>query len=342
MKRILFSLCIAFFFTACDDGEILVTSFDFEDSTLNLCSSSSRNVIYAINSADVNESISLEFSGNVIPLDEDGNIIPPEDGEDITFTLSNNNRIIYRLYSTSISDSYFCSTVPPSDVRVTEEWISGSGAIVTIGNNFLDETGTSDPDGDGLNNNEEGWDPDGIDHQDSDEDGIPDYLDRDDDNDNVYTRNETANDLSETQTEDGYPDTDEDGIPNYLDPDDDGDGVLTRFEVTEDNPTNPTIKQTAEGISDYLNPQQTGVYEHQLYLDHNITRRYGFNIVVNNLKFTRADGSGESIMFDNYNFGTLRSSSITVEQCPSMAPDCDADEVDPEEGEEEPETQESN
>ncbi|MDX1542490.1 MAG: hypothetical protein R3214_00980 [Christiangramia sp.] len=321
MRRLLLGTLLIVLLGACDDGEIIVTSFDFEDSTLKFCSGPNKNVIYAINNNDVFESISLEFSNNQLDVDEDGNLIPPEE-EQISFPLSGNNRVVYRIYNSEVPNDYFCNVVPPSSPDVVEEWVSGTGGTVVINTDFIDETGNSDPDRDGLKNLEEGWNSSGEAHQDTDEDGIPDYLDIDDDGDNVKTETELANSAGDPVTEDGYRDTDEDGIPNYLDNDDDYDGVLTRFEVEEGNEDNPVAFQTAQGISNYLNQEQTAEFQHEVYISHNIRRNYGLQILINNLKFEKQDGSGESIQFETYNLGNLNSNSINFPLCPSQDPSC--------------------
>ena len=61
MKKILAALLISFGLYSCDDGDITVTSFDFEDSTLQLCEIGNRKVLWAVNNGDVFESMSLEL-----------------------------------------------------------------------------------------------------------------------------------------------------------------------------------------------------------------------------------------------------------------------------------------
>ncbi|CAL66850.1 hypothetical protein [Christiangramia forsetii] len=329
MRRLFFSIFSLALLSACDDGEIIVTSFDFEDSSVQFCEGPNKNVFYSVNNNDVFESISLEFRKNLVSLDEEGNLEPPEEDEGISFDLtgdsSTDNRIVYRIFNSEVPSDYFCNVVPPKEPAVVEEWISGTGATVFITTSFGDESPNVDVDGDGLNNIDEGWDPDGIDHLDTDEDGIPDYLDVDDDGDNIETRRER-----ETEP------ADEDGIPNYLDNDDDDDGVLTRFEVQEGNEDNPTLFQTAEGISNYLNAAQTAELQHDVYIDHDITRSYGYRIIVEDLKFTKQDGSGESIQYQSYDFGNYSESGINIILCPSQDTNCGdtPDETDPDETEE--------
>ncbi|MBT8319965.1 MAG: hypothetical protein KJP01_07535 [Gramella sp.] len=323
MRRFLSGIFLLGLLTACDDGDIIVTNFDFENSTFRFCEGSDRKVIYAINDDDVFESISLEFRNSQLQTDDNGNLIPP-DQEEISFALTGNDRVVYRIYDGEVesgSNSYFCSVVPPSEPRVIEEWISGTGATVFVNTGFTDETASADPDRDGLSNIEEGWVSGGP-YLDTDEDGIPDYLDKDDDGDNVLTTTEIANGNNDPVNADGLRDFDEDGIPNYLDDDDDNDTVLTRLEVREGDENNPEIFQTAEGISNYLNPEQTAELQHDVYINHDISRNYGFRVIIENLKFIKQDGSGESIQFESYNFGTLSASNVTFPQCPSQDPDC--------------------
>lgn len=323
MRRLFLGILSVVMFASCDDGEIVVTNFDFEDSNLQFCAGPNKNVIYAINNNDVFESISLEYNNNQLTTDEDGDLVPPDE-EQISFSLSGNNRMVYRLYDSEVPSNYFCNVVPPSQPQVVEEWVSGTGATVFVNTGFTDETGNADPDGDGLVNIEEGWDPDGADHQDTDNDEIPDYLDVDDDGDNVETLTELITNNEDPVNEDGLKDTDEDGIPNYLDEDDDGDAVITRFEVDENDPDNPGgFSSTGDGRPNYLNPEQTASFEHQEYIPHDIDRSYGFQIFVENLKFERQDGSGETIQFQTYNLGNLRANRVEYPLCPAQDPDCE-------------------
>jgi len=232
--------------------------------------------------------------------------------------------------------------VPPSSPTVVEEWISGTGATVFVRTSFGDESANVDVDGDGLDNIEEGWNAEGANLQDTDNDGIPDYLDVDDDGDNVETITEFANSANDPVNEDGIRDTDEDGIPNYLDNDDDDDGVLTRFEVQEGDEDDPTLFQIAEGISNYLNDEQTDELQHDVYIPNDITRSYNYRIIVEDLKFTKQDGSGESIQYESYDFGNYSESGIDIILCPSEDTNCGdiPDETDPDETEEEEEEEE--
>ena len=60
MKKILLALLSVALFYSCDDGDIIVTSFDFGDQSLQLCGDPGDYVFFKINN-DAQESISLYF-----------------------------------------------------------------------------------------------------------------------------------------------------------------------------------------------------------------------------------------------------------------------------------------
>ncbi|MBZ9731028.1 hypothetical protein LB467_15140 [Salegentibacter sp. JZCK2] len=327
MKKILALILLSFGLYSCDDGDISVTSFDLENSNLTLCEIDGKIVLWAVNNGDVFESMSLELKDNRLNNSLAQAILTLDvSDEPIEINLSgNDNRLVYRIYDAEVTGrEYFCQGVPPGSPRVLEEYIS-AGGVVRITTNFNDLALDADADGDGLTNAEEGYDPEGGNHLDSDGDGIPDYLDIDDDNDNVPTRRE-INASGDDPTVDGYLDTDEDGIPNYLDPDDDGDDVLTRHEVSETNIQraidenndaflDPNLTAEVDGLPNYLNANVSSpVFEHNLQLDHHITRSYRSTIQIINFNLIRQDGSGEDIRFDSYTLGRLDISNIPFEQ----------------------------
>ncbi|MUP45450.1 hypothetical protein E0K83_06785 [Gramella sp. BOM4] len=325
MKRLFLAISLLIFLNSCDDGDLIVTSFDFEESDLDFCNGPDKSVFYALNSQDVFESFSLEISNSELDLDEDGDLIPGDPTlEPTRIPLNSNNRAVFRIYSNSVptgTNNYFCSVVPPREPQVIEEWVSASGGTVIIRTFFADETSGADSDNDNVDNIDEGWNADLSNLPDTDSDGIPDYLDVDDDGDNVPT-------VTELTIESLNPD----GPPNYLNPDDDGDGVPTRLEVTEDAPETPALFQTAEGIPNYLNPEQTQRFEHDEYISHNITRAYRYQVIFDDLSLTNTDGSGETIRYETYNLGSYSQGGVSYELCPEQDPDCNDEET-----EEEPE-----
>jgi hypothetical protein len=347
MKKILAAILLSFGLYSCDDGDITVTSFDLENSDLTLCEINGKKVLWAVNNEDVFESMSLELKDNSLNDTLTQRILTLDvSDEPIEINLSGeDNRLVYRIYDGEITGrAYFCQGVPPGSPRVLEEYVSAGGTVL-ITTNFNDLALDANADGDGLTNAEEGYDPEGGNHLDSDGDGIPDYLDIDDDNDNVSTSGEIDAGPNDFTTEEGYLDTDGDGIPNYLDPDDDGDGVLTRHEVNEEDiqraideniegSLSPRLNAVADGLANYLNRDLFEPnFEHDLQLDHSISRTYRSSIQIINFNLIRQDGSGEDIRFDSYTLGRFTTGGIPFKQLTNQQQENEPDE-DEEDGEE--------
>lgn len=316
MKKF-FSIFIIFIgMNSCDSGDIIVTSFDLENSNLNLCSFGDQKVLYVINNDGVNETMSLQLTSR--QLDEDELLLSRNTNQPIEIELTGDNKMVYRLYDGEIPSDYFCKAVPSKDPRVVDEYITTEGTVV-ISTRFNDIGPQDDADRDGISNIDEGMDPDEAQnpdsetHLDTDGDGIPNYLDIDDDGDNVRTSTEIRTGDGDPTAE-GYRDTDEDGVPNYLDPDDDGDGALTKYEVSSDDLLNPQSLQLADRPN-YLNPELTEPFnEHNEVIDHSINRNFRSDVVIRNFNFVRQDGSGEEIRFDEYSLGYYTVTGISEEE----------------------------
>ncbi|MDY8138978.1 hypothetical protein [Aquimarina sp. 2201CG5-10] len=346
MKKLLFISLFTLFLTSCDDGDIIVTSFEFDDASLELCEGSQTNefVFFKINTT-VNEAISYNF------IDDTFSDIQ-ETSDPINITLDGTtNALVYRQFNNSITADYYCSNIPPSSIIVTQELISSEG-IATITVEITEED-----DNDGvisLNQDttitleDEDLNDDGnLENDDTDADGIPNYKDQDDDNDNILTSvelpNSDPNDSSFLDTDgDGIPnyrdadddndgiltinedldnngnprddDYDGDGIPNYLDPDDDDDGINTIDEDTngDDNPQNDDDDN--DGIFNYLDTdsasdQIIGVLDITPSLDNTVQTTFRTSVRIDNIMFP---DNGDNFMEDNFSFGFKdRTISIT-------------------------------
>jgi len=299
MKKFLFTIIAISFLASCDDGDIIVTSFDFEEQTLERCVNfDSQFVFFKINPNN-NESIALTFTTN-----ED--IFGAGDGQmevrEYQMQLDGNDNLIYRRFNNNITSDYFCNPIPPATPIVVEEFTSPDGTITVF-------TEGTFADSDGIPSEIE--DPTGL--IDTDEDGIQNILDFDDDGDNVPTAQEgvVLNDdgtINETLTRD----TDLDGIFDYLDNDDDNDGILT---INEDSnmdldPSNDNSDPNNETLDDYLNPTVANSVSTQLFREHT----YFLNDIIitidtENLDFRNQNG--EEVIRDirTVTFGTFSSNT---------------------------------
>ncbi|PZD77229.1 hypothetical protein [Mesonia sp. K7] len=306
MKNLVLFIALTLVIASCDDGDIIVTDFDFdEESQLQLCNNNEKTIVFAINT-DPSESIFLEFN------DPDfSGAYPDLEQNDTIVQINTNNKLTYRSFRSNIDAEYFCNAVPPANIDVTEEYVSTNGGQVTFVRTST-PTNEDDADQDGIPDVDEGR----ATEQDSDGDGIADYLDTDDDNDNVLTSNEIN--LAIENPEDEYPDTDGDGIPNYLDTDDDNDGTPTRNEDlnAEDNDTpenvNPANDDTDnDGIPNYLDTDDSAsvsIVSNRL----NILNRSFKNIAVAENVTLKNSANGEEIKIETLILGSFTVSASVV------------------------------
>ena len=277
-KRLLF-IFLPILFVGCNDGDIIVTNFDFEDAQLQQCGDTSNVVFFKIN-PQVNESISL-----LIPTSQELFI---ETGTQ-TFNLSSTGSIVnYRGFDDSVTSSYFCNPVPATSPGVVLEYIGTSGIARLISETTLDDfDGIDFVDSDDLS--QEGF-------GDFDGDGIPNYHDFDDDGDNVLTSQEIGDDPLNPR------DTDLDGMPDYLDPDDDNDGVLTINEDIDQNLNPADDIATPGGLPNYLDPDITTSVVIEAYKEHLYNRTSDGTIIIDNLVLVSTQ---EQIIIQTYTLGGI-------------------------------------
>ena len=275
-------------FSSCDDGDLIVTSFDFETQTLEICGGETALVFFKINNA-AQESIALNIAGS-------SEIFLQETIADIN--LSTSNFVTYRKFNGDVDASYFCASIPPVAPQVSVEYLAESG-VATLNNTLVLD------DQDGI---PEALELSAIEGTtlDTDNDTIPNYYDLDDDGDNVPTILEifASNDDGDDNPLTPIKDTDGDGTPDYLDPDDDGDGILTRNESTDGNidPTDDFNDDTS-GLPDFLNAAiAIEGFEIEEYIEHFVKRNASVVVILSDLVLTN---EAETIVQESLNMGTI-------------------------------------
>ena len=270
MRKLFFISILLSLFSSCNDGDIIITDFNFEASNLNNCGGPGAYVFYNINNSLFAESISLVLETSDILFLESGTVEYVLNG--ITYAVN------YRKYDDDTTDDYFCSNIPPTTPNVTIEFLGASGIAV------LTTIVTK--------NDEDGIEEDSTSNLDTDNDGLLNYFDNDDDGDNVPTLNELGSEFLTGNDE--FPlDTDNDGIYDYLDIDDDGDTILTRYEDANADldPTNDFTDTNSD--PDYL----IATIAHSTIIDqyriHSFQLTSDIELLINNLVLV--NGSEEII-----------------------------------------------
>ena len=260
MRKLFFIFILFSLFYSCNDGEIIVTDFNFEASNLNNCGGPGAYIFYNINNSLSAESISLILETSDVLFFESGTV---------EYVLNGDTYVVdYRKYDGDITDSYFCSNIPPTSPGVSIEYLGASGiALLT--------TIVTRDDEDGIEEDPES-------NLDTDNDGLLNYFDNDDDGDNVPTVNELGAGFLSGNNE--FPlDTDNDGIFDYLDIDDDGDTILTRYEDANGDldPTNDFTGTSDD--PDYLTAAIANSNAIDQYRIHSYQITSDIELVINNL-----------------------------------------------------------
>jgi len=295
MKKILFLFIASFFLQSCDDGDIIITTFNFDDAKLEVCGELGDYVFYKVN-PDAQESLSLKLGVTDSLYKTAGT-----KSYNINGTA---NFVNYRTYDGTVGNDYFCRSVPPTSPNVTVNYTGSDGTA-----EFTTVFEFDDNDGVPISKELDIDDEDGDDNPytnplDTDGDGLPNFYDVDDDGDNVPTALEL-----DIQNLDGDNDpltnpldTDKDGIPDYLDDDDDNDGVLTRDE-DENMDLDPRNDVTDPSIgADYLNDSVAIDYGVNLYREHKYTISKSVEIVLKNVVLISGE---ETLIQESLDMGTL-------------------------------------
>ena len=252
MKKILGILFACVSFISCNDGDIIVTSFDFDNQNLQACGGPGAYVFFKINTS-TQESISLKLNTTDVLFLESGTV---------NYSLNESNFVNYRKFGEGISTDYFCSSIPPISPLAQQNYLANSGtaSLTTI---------TTLEDNDNVNEQ--------INTTDTDDDGLLNYYDFDDDGDNIPTSAELGDDPSNPRDSDG------DGIADYLDDDDDNDSVLTRNEDLNSN-LNPLDDITDPTVGpDYLNSNISNETTINEYILHTYALSSDIGLILQNL-----------------------------------------------------------
>lgn len=288
MKRLLL-LFIIVTYTSCNDGDVIVTSFDFDEADLQSCAGDIGYLFFKINDENT-ESLSFRIGITEQQFKTNNILVSTFNGSGIFAN--------YRIYDGTVTNSYFCNEVPPTSPNVTIEYLADSGTSTLTTTALFDDNDGLDT----VDSNDEDLEGTG----DKDRDGIPNYYDFDDDGDNVPTIEEldTENADGDNDPLTNPLDTDGDTIPDYLDSDDDGDGVLTRDEA--EGTLDPTqIENTLAG-PDYLNASYFNEVVLEEFREHNYDFVSDIELVLTNLVLINGD---EEITRETLNMGTIESIS---------------------------------
>lgn len=119
MIKILGLLSCLLILNSCDDGDFTAKGFNFDENAPVKSCTKNDGLYYKISGP---EALILET-----PPSSFVNEITPEN-QPRTVSIDNNaTKVVYRSFDANLSDSYFCSAIPPSSPKVTDEWKALTG-----------------------------------------------------------------------------------------------------------------------------------------------------------------------------------------------------------------------
>lgn len=136
MKRFFGLLSLCFLVNSCDEGAILLQKFDFDSAAPIEDCETNNGLFFKLNG---NEALLLQ-----IPITAFKNEVTAENSPRIV-VINSTNRVLYRLFDTTVSTTYFCSIIPPSTPVVTEEWIAKNGVAGVSGEIKITTTAILNP-----------------------------------------------------------------------------------------------------------------------------------------------------------------------------------------------------
>ena len=119
MKKLIVLVASVFMLQACDDGDLTLETFNFNNETVQEC----NDLLYVVNEKEI---IILNIPTSNF-INEATEIGTPR-----TYTLTSNEQLIYRLYDGNVSSATICSTIPPASPSTVEEYKAQAGGEVQI------------------------------------------------------------------------------------------------------------------------------------------------------------------------------------------------------------------
>jgi hypothetical protein len=119
MKKLIVIVASVFMLQACDDGDLTLEKFNFNNETVQEC----NDLLYVVNEKEI---IILNIPASNF-INEATAIGTPR-----TYTLTSNEQLIYRLYDGNVSGSTICSTIPPASPNTVEEYKAQAGGEIQI------------------------------------------------------------------------------------------------------------------------------------------------------------------------------------------------------------------
>ncbi|MEL6916276.1 MAG: hypothetical protein AAFO99_00965 [Bacteroidota bacterium] len=131
MQKLLVFCLLALLFS-CDDGDLQIETIDFDGITVQACDSPINTDTELFFKIDGDEALILELQSS---------LLQNATATGISSSIPGQSQLTYRFFSGTVSNTYFCSDVPPATPTVMDE-IGAEGGTVNIGSSLTSTTTT--------------------------------------------------------------------------------------------------------------------------------------------------------------------------------------------------------
>lgn len=135
MKKVFGLIIVLLLSTSCDDGEITLQSFDFDNQIIQKCSD--KTILFKTKNEEL-LLISLPQATYDSAFDNTETGDTPRE-----VTINTSNKVIYRKYSGTVSSTTICSDLPPATPTVSKEWNATGGTMIVETNYLYDTDGVT-------------------------------------------------------------------------------------------------------------------------------------------------------------------------------------------------------
>ncbi len=124
MKKCILLIAIPFFL-GCGDGDLQIEAIDFDSVAVQSCETpvaNAQNILFKINE---DEALIMTLQSGAL-----NNGVIGTDTVETMSTVPSQTQLLYRIFSSNVTTSYFCSDFPPVEPLVTDEIEAQDGAVI--------------------------------------------------------------------------------------------------------------------------------------------------------------------------------------------------------------------
>lgn len=124
MKKFIYILGLFAFFTSCDDGDLVLESLNFSNTSIMRCNNQPlpTGKLFKINGSEL---LLINIPSNLF------NNTTSTAAQPKTYTLAQ-GQVFYRKYTANISNNVICSDIPPASPTVQNEWVAAPGGVIEV------------------------------------------------------------------------------------------------------------------------------------------------------------------------------------------------------------------